>query len=63
MDTTPPKTFTLVSPTSWINNQTPNVIISFVESTSGVNLTSVEWAYSTTGNPYPNELECNVGGV
>ncbi len=64
IDTIAPMSFTLYSPTTWINIQSPNVIISFnagSAGTSGLNVSSVEFAYSTTGSATPTNWAAVTG--
>ncbi|MHA1649581.1 MAG: hypothetical protein ACTSYB_05250, partial [Candidatus Helarchaeota archaeon] len=54
IDNTNPEGFKLVSPVGWVSNKMPQVIIMFNESTSGVNVSSVEYAYSVNGSLSPS---------
>jgi len=49
IDATPPGSFQILAPIAWIANQTPTVICQFSEILIGIQLLSVEYAYSTTG--------------
>ncbi|HUX99022.1 MAG TPA: hypothetical protein VMV49_05675, partial [Candidatus Deferrimicrobium sp.] len=55
IDSTPPEPFEIYTPTDWINNQTPMVIIKFYTETSGVNVSTVHFAYETNGNSTPTD--------
>jgi hypothetical protein len=52
-DATPPSAYELIYPTDWNNNQTPMVVCRFLEGISGINVSSVEFAYATDGNLTP----------
>ena len=49
----PPGNFSIYSPIGWAKNQTPTIICKFLEGVSGVNVSTVEFAYSTTGLTTP----------
>ncbi|MHA1680807.1 MAG: hypothetical protein ACTSUE_07355 [Promethearchaeota archaeon] len=62
IDGTAPKDFTLVTPSGWIMDQTPDVVISFTSDLSGVNVSTVQFAYSTSGSATPTNWAA-VDGV
>jgi hypothetical protein len=49
IDSSPPDQFNIIQPTDWVNNQTPDIVAEFFTGTSGVNRSSVQYAYSTSG--------------
>lgn len=53
IDVTKPGSFSLYSPTNLVADQTPTVIAQFYTATSGVNISTVEYAYSTSGESAP----------
>jgi hypothetical protein len=73
VDSSAPYAFTLVSPTGWISNQSPAVVIQFSTATSGIALTSVEFAFSVTGSLTPvnwadvdgvyTDMECTISAM
>ncbi len=63
-DVTAPNTFTLYSPTSYVNSLTPTIIISVnagASGTSGINNSSALFAYSTAGNTNPGNWAAVIG--
>ncbi|NVM55244.1 MAG: Ig-like domain-containing protein, partial [Candidatus Helarchaeota archaeon] len=52
-DNTPPYGFTISNPSESVADTAPEVICQFQLSTAGINLSSVQYAYSTTGSPTP----------
>jgi hypothetical protein len=62
VDSMPPGSFQLVSPTTWIKNQTPTVICRFTENLSGIDVSTVQYAYSKTGDSAPTNW-APVNGV
>ncbi len=62
IDTLPPGSFSIYSPVGWINNQTPTVICTFDSSASGVDISTVQYAYSKIGSSAPTNWAA-VSGV
>ncbi|MFX1337928.1 MAG: hypothetical protein ACFFDK_04910 [Promethearchaeota archaeon] len=54
IDFAAPNGFSIYSPTDWVSDLTPMVIGSFYTAKSGVNVSTVEYAYSTMGEAEPN---------
>ena len=61
-DTVPPESFSIVSPAGWTLNKTPTVICQFYANVSGVNVSRVQFAYSTNGSLNPTNWAA-VDGV
>ncbi|NVM31327.1 MAG: hypothetical protein HWN65_20985 [Candidatus Helarchaeota archaeon] len=61
-DKTPPSNFIIISPSEIVYNKTPGVICQIFVSGAGINLSSVQYAYSTTGSLTPTNWE-PVDGV
>ncbi len=62
IDSTAPGAFSIFSPTDWVNDQSPTVICQFSTVTSGVDVSSVQYAYSTSGDSAPTNW-ATVDGV
>ncbi len=62
IDSTAPGSFSIYSPTNWAINQSPTVICQFYTSTSGVDVSTVQYAYSTSGSLTPTNWAA-VDGV
>nr|MDO8109047.1 hypothetical protein [Candidatus Sigynarchaeota archaeon] len=62
IDAFEPGYFSLYNSGSWTTDQTPDIVIMFIDTVSGVNATSVQFAYSTTGETAPTNW-ANVTGV
>jgi len=61
IDDNAPKDFSVISPTGWITSQTPTVIAKFYTDLSGVDVSTVQYAYSVDGNLYPNNWAAVTG--
>ncbi len=62
-DNSPPTSFSIHSPTDWVNNQTPAVVCEFLEPMgSGIGIGMVEYAYATDGSLTPTNWTA-VDGV
>ncbi len=53
IDTTPPQDFSIINPSDSITDITPEIICRIVVSHAGINLSSVQYAYSTNGSLAP----------
>ncbi len=54
--------FSIYTPIGWSKNQTPTVVAKFCLEKDGINISSVQYAYSTTGSVSPNNW-AQVDGV
>ncbi|MHA1271004.1 MAG: hypothetical protein ACTSPY_14520, partial [Candidatus Helarchaeota archaeon] len=73
LDTTSPFNFTIVSNIQIINNRNPSVICRFVVEGAGINVSSVQYAFSTNGSTAPinwmrvdgvyTNRECTISAV
>jgi hypothetical protein len=61
-DSVPPSNFAIYAPTTWVNDGTPSVICQFYESMSGINISTVQYAYSKSGSSTPENWAA-VNGV
>ncbi len=53
IDKTPPGEFSIYSPSGWASDQNPTIIGQFYEGLSGVDVSTVNYSYSLTGNLTP----------
>ena len=56
VDTTPPNSFSIYSPTGPVVSLTPTVIVQFTVDLSGLNVSTVQFAFSSSGSNDTNEL-------